>query len=149
MIEGRTLPRITVQAANRSDTTSLLDFAAAPATLVLAFNSECQFCELNVASWRSLIDQAASYPGLRILAVADEPLPSAAGWVVRSELQVQFAAVPSTPGALRSQWHLAAVPATYLVDSTGRVARAMFGVLTKSEVAAVLRHVRMTLGPTQ
>lgn len=108
--------------------------------LVVAFRSDCNFCEANAENWRSLLDEAAGHA--RIVAVNVEGRHIAEAWLGRQNLEVDEIWVPAEPQQLGSAWNINGVPTTILLTRDAVVSYAAAGVLTAADATAFRELVK-------
>lgn len=109
-------------------------------TVILAFRSDCRYCEQTAAAWRQLTLDLSTRA--RFVAVTVDDPRTARRWTSRHQLPVRDIWVPVDETSFRDQWRLVGVPATVTVDSTGRVTYAHFGVVRAEQASAISAVVR-------
>jgi thiol-disulfide isomerase/thioredoxin len=116
---------------NEEGATKALDFdGGGDRTLLLVFSPDCPACEATFPVWEFLVE--GTPPALRVvgLSVGEEPPPSLAFPVF------------TLPDAEReSLRRVPLVPATLLVDGSGQVVRAWYGMLETEDEDALLFEV--------
>jgi hypothetical protein len=137
-VEGKTLHSITYL-ADDSGGVGTVDFAVASTTILLIFQPGCSVCDANHPNWIAVEERVERRPDLRVVAVTTGgPRSGALSWLAERGLQADAVVIPTVPAVLRTDWHLFGVPATYVVDRTGRVSLARFGTLTSGDIQQIL-----------
>ena len=108
-------------------------FGQARRRLLLAFTSTCPHCQKNFPVWTDLLRGGAS--GLEIVGVQLDAGPGGAARVPSLPFTVYVPGKKAPAFASK----LYGVPATMIVDGSGRIEKVWYGALGPDEVAAV-RH---------
>lgn len=141
-VEGRVLT-VLPPSTRKGQAQPLPAFSSARGTLLLTFHPTCPACEANYPNWVTLARDAALLRDVQVLAVTvEDSTAAAAGWLLDRGIQVDALLAPAVPAAVRTQWGVEAVPATYVVDGGGRVVRARFGILDSEDQRRTLEALQ-------
>jgi peroxiredoxin len=116
--------------------TRKFEFVGQPGrVLVLAYRSDCPFCEQNSVNWRSLVARVQRRG--RIVTLSPDSVAKAGEWVRRHNVRVDEDLIPvDFPGVMQS-WHLVGVPTTLVVEPGGKVIFSKVGVLSQPQVDSI------------
>lgn len=111
-------------------------------TLLLAFSTDCDFCEENWPAWKKLL-LIARKRDIRVVAV-DLGRPPSAGYILEHSLVGSPLMAEVDPASVQS-YRLRMAPTTMLIGPSGTVLGIWVGVLREGslkEATALLREVR-------
>jgi thiol-disulfide isomerase/thioredoxin len=83
---------------------------------------------------------AASHPEVLVLGVAVEDAPAAAR-AFAAEIGVSYPIAIDEAGTVARLYPSFGLPATYLIDSTGRIARTIYGQLSEAQIAVLIASI--------
>ena len=116
-----------------------VDFAAAPATLLIVIREDCRFCQDSIPFYRQLSDARIKQPGsgVRLVVASTDVSESLASFLKSKEIRVDHISNVQA-GDLK----VPGTPALLLIDRSGKVAKVWRGRLAERQQKEVL----LTLG---